>query len=136
MNQIQIIGKLGKDVQVKYTSTGKAVAEVSVAADSWHGKEKKTEWFNLQAWEKTAEILQRAGKGDLIFCDGRMTTTKYQDRNGVEKWMTRLIASRVFIIDAARTFGNMQQSTNAPMPKKSVVEESQASLFSEDDVPF
>jgi len=71
--QTQIIGHLGKDVTMRYTADGKAVADFTVAINSGFGDTKSTAWFKVTAWEKTAENCnQYLAKGSKVFISGRL----------------------------------------------------------------
>jgi len=99
MNQCNFIGRTGKDIELKYTPSGDAVATVSLAcSESWKDKsgqkQEKTEWINLVVWRKLAEIMaQYVKKGDLIFVSGKMTTRKWQDKDGNDKYSTEIVVS-------------------------------------------
>ena len=76
--QITIVGRLGKDPEVKMTQTGKELVTSSVAV----GKEEKTTWFNIAAWERTGSWLKDARKGDMVFVQGTLELKTYQNRAG------------------------------------------------------
>lgn len=76
--QITIVGRLGKDPEVKMTQTGKELVTSSVAV----GKEEKTTWYNIAAWERTGSWLKDARKGDMVFVQGTLELKTYQNRAG------------------------------------------------------
>ena len=83
INQCNFIGRLGRDPETRYTQSGKAVASFSLACSEKRGGEESTEWINVVAWEKLAEICgQYLTKGSLVFISGRMQTRKWQDKEG------------------------------------------------------
>ncbi len=94
LNKAQIIGRVGSDIQVRYSSAGEAIVNVSLAtSEKWKDKEtgeikEKVEWHKIVAFGKTAEIMgEYVKKGDLIFVEGKMTTKKYEDKiTGAEKF--------------------------------------------------
>src|SRR5439155_24274018 len=99
MNKIMLIGNLGRDPEMNYTPSGVAVTKFSLAVNritksSTGEKEKETEWFNIVAWQKLAEICnQYLHKGDKVYIEGRVQQRKYTDRNGVERNAFDVIAN-------------------------------------------
>jgi single-strand DNA-binding protein len=92
LNKIQIIGRLGKDPEVRYTPGGEAVCNFSVAtSERWKDKntgevKEETTWHRVSAWGRQAEIVgQYLVRGSLVYVEGKMTSRKYADKNGVEK---------------------------------------------------
>ena len=93
INQCNFIGRLGRDPEIRYTQSGKAVASFSIACSEKRGGEETTEWVNVVAWEKLAEICgQYLVKGSLVFISGRMQTRKWQDKDGGTRYTTEIIA--------------------------------------------
>ena len=93
LNQCNFIGRLGRDPEVRYTQSGKAVSSFSIACSEKRGGEETTEWVNVVAWEKLAEIVgQYLTKGSLVFISGRMQTRKWQDKEGGTRYTTEIIA--------------------------------------------
>lgn len=93
INQCNFIGRLGRDPETRYTQSGKAVASFSLACSEKRGGEESTEWVNVVAWEKLAEICgQYLVKGSLVFISGRMQTRKWQDKDGGTRYTTEIIA--------------------------------------------
>jgi len=99
MNKITLIGNLGRDPEMNYTPSGVAVTKFSLAVNrvtrsSTGEKEKETDWFNIVAWRQLAEICNNyLHKGDKVYIDGRLQQRKYTDKNGIERWMTEVIAT-------------------------------------------
>ena len=93
INQCNFIGRLGRDPEIRYTQSGKAVASFSIACSEKRGGEETTEWVNIVAWEKLAEICgQYLAKGSLVFISGRMQTRKWQDKEGGTRYTTEIVA--------------------------------------------
>ena len=93
INQCNFIGRLGSDPEIRYTTSGKAVASFSIACSEKRGGEETTEWVNVVAWEKLAEICgQYLVKGSLVFIGGRMQTRKWQDKDGGTRYTTEIVA--------------------------------------------
>ena len=101
LNQCNFIGRLGRDPEVRYTQSGKAVSSFSIACSEKRGGEETTEWVNVVAWEKLAEICgQYLRKGSLVFVGGRMQTRKWQDQNGNDRYTTEIVAREMKMLDS------------------------------------
>lgn len=100
LNKVQLIGRLGKDPEIRYTTSGDAVANVSLATTkSWKDKEgekqEKTEWHNLVFYRGLAEVVSEyLKKGALIYVEGELTTEKY-DKNGEDRYVTKIVVSEM-----------------------------------------
>lgn len=95
MNVISIIGRLGKDPVVRQTSSGKSVANFSIAVDDGYGDNKKTFWFNVVAWEKSAEFAQKYFfKGSKIAITGRLPQRKWEDKEGNTRESIEIVAQQ------------------------------------------
>ncbi len=100
LNEVKLIGNLGSDPELRYTNSGKAVCNLSVATtrrvkrdDKW---EDETEWHRVTVWEKQAELCNEyLSKGRQVYVMGRNSTRKYEDKDGVTKYTTEVIASDV-----------------------------------------
>ena len=85
MNKVFLSGNLTRDVEVRYTQTGKAVARMGIAVNRLFSKEKAVDFFNLIAWEKTAEFCGKyLAKGSRVLVEGRLQTSSYENRDGVK----------------------------------------------------
>jgi single-strand DNA-binding protein len=104
LNRVQLIGRLGKDPETRYTPTGKKVTTFSVAVDrSWRtaeGEQKEaTDWFNIEAWGRVGEICQNyLSKGRLVFIEGRLHTDQYE-QGGEKRYFTSVVALQVQMLD-------------------------------------
>lgn len=98
MNQCNFIGNLTRDVELKNTPSGAAVASFSIACnekytDKHGNKVEKAEFVNVVVWNKLAEICnQYLHKGDKVYISGKMETRKWQDKEGKDRWTTEIIA--------------------------------------------
>lgn len=104
LNRVQLIGRLGKDPESKYTPTGKKVAHFSVAiSQRWKtGGESKeyTEWVNIEAWGRLGEVCQDyLKKGSLVYIEGRLKTDRYEDKDGDTKYYTKVVALSLQFLD-------------------------------------
>lgn len=98
INNVTLQGKLGKDIDLKYTQSGKAVGTTSIAVDrdfkNANG-EKETDWVNIVFWGKTAEtVANYFRKGDEILVVGRIQTRSYEDNSGGRKYVTEVVADK------------------------------------------
>lgn len=96
LNQCQFIGRLGKDPEMKYLQSGDAVCNFSIAV-GWKSKDKEgAEWVNITSFGKLGEVCgQYLHKGSQVFVQGRFKTDKYTDKNGVEKYSTKIQADKI-----------------------------------------
>jgi single-strand DNA-binding protein len=108
LNKVQLIGRLGRDPESRYTPTGKKVAQFSVAVSSrWKGRDgemqESTEWVNVEAWERLGETCQDyLKKGSLVYVEGRLKTDKYVDK-GETKYFTKVVAQVVQFLSDTRS---------------------------------
>ena len=104
LNRVELIGRLGKDPETRYTPSGKKVCSFSLAVERrWRGADgtpqKATDWFNVEAWGKVGEICQQyLSKGRLVYIDGRLQTDRYE-HNGETRYFTRVITSQMQMLD-------------------------------------
>jgi single-strand DNA-binding protein len=101
LNRAMLIGRIGREPQVRYTPNGSAVAQFSLATNEAY-KDKngqlkvQTDWHRVVAWSKLAEICgQYLHKGSLVCIEGLLKTRVFQDRDGSKKFMTEIIASNM-----------------------------------------
>jgi len=140
VNKVTLIGNLGKDPEVRYTGSGVAVATFSVATnESWKdadgNPQERTEWHNIVAWRKLAEICgQYLKKGGKIYLEGRLQYRTYDDKNGVKRYVTEIVMNEMVMLDSrgggGQSGGAGQETSTysgpqeAPMPDPA------------DDLPF
>jgi single-strand DNA-binding protein len=118
LNKAEIIGRLGQDPDIRYTQSGTAVANMSVATnhsikrnDEW---EEQTEWHRVIAWAKLAEICgEYLMKGSQVYISGRLQTRSWDDKDGVKRWATEIVAQDVIFLDSK---GQGQKSDRPPAP--------------------
>ena len=101
MNQVQLLGNLARDAELRFTQSGKAVATFTVAAtntyiDSTTNETKEqTAFVNCVVWGKQAEAVGQCKKGDRLLVNGRIQTRSYEDSNGQKKYVTEVVADFV-----------------------------------------
>lgn len=102
MNRVIVTGNIGQEPELKTTQTGKSVCSFSVAVKDDYDKD-KTIWLRVTAWGQTAEfVCQYLGKGRKVGIDGRLTSNKFTDKNGVEQERTEITADKVEGLDRPR----------------------------------
>ena len=105
VNKIFIVGRLARDPEIRYTQNGSAIANMTVATDeSFTGsdgnKVERTEWHRVTVFGKMAENCGNyLGKGSLVHVEGSLSTRKWQDQNGQDRYTTEIKAQRVQFLD-------------------------------------
>lgn len=105
LNRVQLIGRLGKDPESKFTPTGKKVTHFSLAVSNrWKGRDgeskESTEWVNVEAWDRLGEVCQEyLSKGSLAYIEGRLKTDKYEEK-GETRYFTKVVAQTVQFLDS------------------------------------
>lgn len=149
VNKVILLGYLGKDPELKYGgNSGKAVCRFSLAINERRGNEDHTEWFNIVCFERIAEVANEyLAKGKPVFIEGRLSTRKYKDRDGQEKYMTEVLASQLTLLGGGSDREGRAPASKAPDPKPAAAKPKprpQDDPFSgdygpppsEDDMPF
>jgi len=102
VNKVILVGNLGKDPEVRFTNTGSAVANFSIAtSEVWNDREGKrqerTEWHNIVVWGKQGETCgQYLSKGRQVYVEGSIRTRSYDDKTtGAKRYVTEIIAQRI-----------------------------------------
>lgn len=136
LNRAQLIGHLGKDPELKYTQNGTAVATFSIAtSESWKDKDgnvtERTEWHNIVAWRKLAEICgEWLKKGKRVYIEGKIQTRSYE-KDGIKKYITEIVADDMIMLDGAKS-ASSESETASPVD----VSADTAIPSSEPDLPF
>lgn len=105
LNKVILMGRLGRDVELKFTQSGNAIANMTIATDESYTSQdgnrvQKTEWHKVVIFGKQAENCERyLGKGSLVFIEGKLQTRKWQDQQGMDKYVTEIVASNVQFLD-------------------------------------
>lgn len=97
-----MIGRLGRDPEMRYTPEGQAVTKFSLATDrpTKPGAERQTDWHKVVCWGKLAEFAgQYLAKGRLVFVSGRLTYRSWEGRDGQPRRATEIVASEVILLD-------------------------------------
>jgi single-strand DNA-binding protein len=104
LNKVMVIGRLGRNPEMRYTPSGRPVTSFSVATGrSWVNAEgerhEETEWFNVVTWGNLAEICkQHLIKGQQVYVEGRLQTRGWEDQNGKKHYRTELVANEMIML--------------------------------------
>lgn len=118
VNKVILIGNLGKDPEVRFTGSGKCVANFRIAtteifSDSQGARQERTDWHNIVVWGKTAENCgQYLSKGRQVYIEGSLRTRQYDDKDGNKRYVTEVVAQRVQFLGGGQ--GGGQRSEGAP----------------------
>jgi single-strand DNA-binding protein len=143
VNKVILVGNLGADPDVRYSSTGSAVVNFRIAtSENWTnkegGKETRTEWHRIVAFGKLAEICaEYLNKGKQVYIEGRLQSRSWEDKEGNKKWTTEIVANNVVMLGSAGEAGGGpsardQARETGDEPTEGPPEPSQQ----EDDIPF
>jgi single-strand DNA-binding protein len=150
INKVILIGNLGNDPEVKYTASGSAVANVSIAtSENWKDKatgenQERTEWHRVVFFGKLAEIVgEYLKKGSQVFVEGRLQTRKWQDKEGQDRYTTEIVANEMQMLGGrggggspdSRAGGETPRASSAPKSSPAPAASAPKDDF-DDDIPF
>jgi single-strand DNA-binding protein len=117
VNKVILVGRLGRDPETRYTGSGQAVANFTMATDETYKdrngeRQKRTEWHRITAWGKLAEICQQyLKKGTMVYIEGRIQSREWQDKEGQKRTSFDIVANTMKMLssraDAAAAGGGM-----------------------------
>lgn len=143
LNRVTLHGRLGKDVELRRTSNGTAVASWSIAVDRDYkadGAERETDWFDITAWRGTAEFAERNfHRGDQMIVSGRLQVRSWTDRDGNKRKSVEVLADGIWFCGGKNTDGGNGSAAKAAAGTKPVNVQAQAFDELEDDdgdLPF
>ena len=135
LNNVELIGRVGKDPEIRYTNSDKKFAMFSIATNELKAK---TTWHNVQAWDKTAEIAEQyVKKGDLLYVQGRI---EYTESNG--KYYTAIVAHTLKFLSSKADKQSQVIDKDKPIPKpptKGTIKPEtpqNSDDLGDDDIPF
>ena len=124
-HQTIVVGRVGRDPEVRYTTTGQAVANLSVAVTEKYKDKETTTWYRVQLWGKLAELAgEWVKKGSMLLIEGRMNCRKYE-KDGIERESWELIGNTMKFLGGKKD----GESHSAPADEP-------AAAVSDDDIPF
>ena len=143
VNKVILIGNLGADPEIRVTPNNTQIVRVNVATSSgWKDKQsgemqERTEWHRVVFFNRLAEIVsQYLKKGAKVYIEGSLRTSKYTDKNGIEKYSTEVIANEMQMLDRRGAGQNISPNDH---PEASTVSHAAAPTTSaefNDDIPF
>ncbi len=139
VNKAIIVGNLGNDPEIRYSANGNAIASISVAtSDRWKDKttgeqQEKTEWHRVKLFGRLAELAgEYLKKGSQVYIEGRIQTSKYQDKDGNDRWSTEIVARDMTFLGGRSGAGDSQGGPPASSPQR----DSGPTGDFDDDIPF
>jgi len=146
VNKVILVGRLGKDPELKYTSSGTPFCRFSMATDdSWNDKtsgerQERTEWHNVVVWDRLAEICnQYLTKGKLVYIEGALQTREWDDQDGNKRRTTEVRArDMVMLSSSGDGAGGGQRKAAAAegVGGSGTATSSSTSTITDDDIPF
>ncbi len=136
VNKVILVGNVGTDPELRYTPSGKAVANFSLATnEQWTnkdgGKEERTEWHRVVAWGRLGEICgEYLSKGSQVYIDGKIQTRAWEDKDGNKRYTTEIIAQTMQMLG-----GTSRKEGEASSPEERHPVEEPISI-PDDDIPF
>ncbi len=103
-NKVQLIGNLGNDPEIINLESGKTLAKFAIATNESYKnargeKVTDTQWHNIVAWGKTAEIVEKyVGKGKEVAIEGKLTTRSWEDKDGLKRYITEIVCSELLML--------------------------------------
>ena len=136
VNKVILVGRLGKDPEVRYTPNGVAIANFSIAtSEEWKDKDtgekqERTEWHRIVAWRRLGEICgEYLHKGSQIYIEGRLQTRDWEDRDGNKRYTTEIVAQNMQML------GKPSREGRAESQEERYPAEEPISI-PDDDIPF
>lgn len=127
LNKVILIGRLVADPQLRYTQSGIAVTNFTLAVDRpfvSQGGEREADFIDIVTWRKLAEVCaNHLGKGRLVAVEGRLQIRSYDDQNGIRRKAAEIVADNVRFLDRAHDIGSHESADGPPEPEF-------------DDIPF
>ena len=140
MNQVNLVGRLTRDIEVRYTQTNIAVGTTTIAVNrpKQKDKEQEADFINLKVWGKQAENIQKyLNKGSLIAVEGRIQTSSYTTDEGIKKYIVEVVTSNIEFL------GGNKNTEKGTKPAEKGIEEipsktetQQTFEYTDEDLPF
>jgi single-strand DNA-binding protein len=135
VNKVILVGNLGSDPEVRYTPSGRAVANFSLATterftNKEGEKEERTEWHKIVAWARLGEICgEYLTKGSKVYIEGRLQTRNWEDRDGNKRYTTEIVAQAMQMLGGSKKGGEVT-SVEESHPSEEPIS------IPDDDIPF
>ena len=141
LNKVILIGRLGRDPEVRYMPDGNAVANFSLAtSEKWKDKsgqqQEHTEWHHITMYRRLAEIArQYLKKGGLVYIEGKIQSRKYTGKDGIERTAYEIIANEMKMLGGKNESGAAQSDIPPPAARQSPTPPAPVDDI-DDDIPF
>ncbi len=138
LNKVMLVGRLGKDPELRYTTDGTPVATFTMATsetykDKSGTKQERTEWHNIVTWRKLAEIAgEYLKKGRLVYIEGRIQSREYEGKDGIKRRVYEIVASDMKMFPTGQGQG---QSQGYPQEERKSFGSSKSTHYEDDFVP-
>ncbi len=143
LNKVMLIGRLGKDPEIRYTPDGSPVATFSLAtSETWTDKngtrQERTEWHNIVAWSKLADLSKRfLTKGRQVYVEGRIRSREWNDKEGNKRRTTEVIALQMVLLGSKAEGAEASAIPPAPIQRVPEADAGPAEAsITDDDIPF
>ncbi len=142
LNKVMLIGRLGRDPEMRYTPSGRAVTTFNVATSrSWNtangDRRTETEWFRVVAWGNLAEICnQLLRKGQQVYIEGRLKNYRWQDDNGTQHIRTEIVANEMIILGDRKHLRADGDNHSSHTTEEIPAEHEETHDIPEDEFPF
>jgi single-strand DNA-binding protein len=145
INKVILVGRLGRDPELKYTASGVPFCRFSMATDeSWNDKgsgerQERTEWHNIVAWDRLAEICnQYLTKGKLVYIEGSLQTREWDDQDGNKRKTTEIRARDMVLLGGSgeNTGSGQRRSAAADAAGAGAPPAASTSTITDEDIPF
>lgn len=140
VNKVMLIGNLGRDPEIRYTTSGQAVANFTLATTEKYknkagDKQEDTEWHRIVAWGRLAEICgEYLTKGRMVYIEGSIRTRSWEDKEGNTKWTTEIVARNMQMLGPSGGRSESSSTADEKIPADFDIEDD--SFGSDDDIPF
>ena len=150
LNKVTLIGRLGQDPEIRYTQSGSAVANATIATnDYWTDKQgekqERTEWHSLVLWGKLADLAQSyLKKGSQVYVEGRLQTRDWEDQQGQKHFKTEVVVTTMQFLDSRISDFESAQTTASPSSSSEFSTNAESNTpdsnreddYIKDDIPF
>jgi len=142
VNKVILVGRLGRDPEIRYTTSGTAVANFTLATDEVYtnksgDKERRTEWHRVVAWSRLAEICgEYLSKGKMVYVEGSLRTRSWEDREGKKRYTTEVVAQNMQILSPAGEPAPASEPSPGAASKELEDFDVEDESFDTEDIPF
>ncbi|GAB4247059.1 MAG: single-stranded DNA-binding protein [Saprospiraceae bacterium] len=145
VNKVILVGRLGKDPDVRRLESGAAVAKFSLATNEYYkdkegNKVEQSEWHQVIAWRSQAEFAEKyLRKGMLVYVEGKLTHRDYTDKDGIKRYITEVVLNNIQLLerkDSGSSSGYFPPDPDAPAKEPAPTVEDDATDAPEGDLPF